>query len=153
MKKKPINKFSLTILVIVLMACIMAFYGCSPAISTTIGLTVSPTGINAGGGLAYVNNPLPVWTAGKFNAALLEARGGVSPYTWTLKEGSRLPEGFMLYSDGKFTGTPPLLSANTDRLITPPFTIVLTDSAGRQIEVELNVTIVSPDSITSGNKT
>jgi len=137
---------------ILLIFCIFASGGCSAgaAITSPPAVTLSPT---ATAPLGYVNNPLPTWTGGKFNAALLQASGGISPYSWTLKEGSALPDGFTLYTDGKFTGTPPLLSAGTTQFITPPFTIILSDSAGNQVEVELNISIVQPEAAVSTNHT
>lgn len=49
---------------------------------------------------------LPGAFEGNSYAALLSAAGGVPPYSWSLVEGSRLPSGLQLSSDGVITGTP-----------------------------------------------
>jgi hypothetical protein len=140
-KKCSCHNCGITILLVIMVLCLNLFAGCGSSSTTSTPTNTSTSGTQ----LKYVDNPLPTWTAGKFNTALLSATGGVSPYTWTLKDGSQLPEGFQLYTDGKLTGTPPLLPAGTTILITPPFTIVITDSAGNKIEVELRVTIVQQE--------
>jgi hypothetical protein len=114
--------------------------GCSPAVTPT------PTTGWVGGPMVFNDtSPLPAWTAGKFTPALLQVTGGVSPYTWTLKSGSQLPDGFQLYTDGKLTGTPPLLSPGATAYVAPPFTVIIQDSVGQRIEVELKITIIQPE--------
>lgn len=128
----------------ILMACaillgVFIFGGCSPA------ATPIPTTGWAGGPMVFSPDPLPAWTAGRFTPALLQVSGGISPYTWSLKSGSQLPEGFQLYTDGKLTGTPPLLSPGVTGYVTPPFTVIIQDSVGQRLVVELKITILQPD--------
>lgn len=72
-------------------------------------------------------------TVGESYTVALAALGGEAPYTWTLGEGSTLPDGLDLV-DGQVTGTPTAEGAAT-------VTLVVTDSAGNTAERTLTVTI------------
>lgn len=147
------RKTGTTFFGILLVLCLGLSIGCSPTTTVTTTLPVITTSPAPTDPLTYINSPLPTWTAGKFNAALLEARGGVSPYHWMLKADSQLPEGFQLYTDGKLTGTPRLLPEVTGVFTTLPFMVEIMDSAGQQVTVTLNIPIVSPDTSASSNNT
>jgi hypothetical protein len=107
-------------------------------------LNVEQTGVNTGG-LSLVSNALPAWKAGQFGTVQLRATGGTAPYKWSLKKGSEMPYDFILTSDGVISGTAPLLPSDTPESISPPFTVVVTDSDGQQKEVQLNITILQPE--------
>ena len=66
--------------------------------SKTLGLTVAA----AGGVLSIGTNSLPSGTVNKFYSVILSARGGTSPYTWTV---TGLPAG-LTASGGKISGIP-----------------------------------------------
>lgn len=83
------------------------------------------------------NTTLPDGTLGTSYAAVLQASGGVPPYSWALLSGSRLPRGLTLSPDGILSGTP--LEAGIWR-----FAVRMTDSStfAQSIvaEFSLNVT-------------
>jgi hypothetical protein len=138
-----IRKISLPVIGVLLFVCILTSGGCKQSNPATT-IQVSPTGINqGGGGLSYVANPLPAWTAGQFGSVQLSASGGTPPYVWAVTAGT-LPGGFNLTPAGVLAGTPELLSGGTTKLITPPFTVTVTDITGRTQQVELRVTIIQP---------
>jgi hypothetical protein len=138
------GKLSLPAICVMLLAGVFAYGGCTPGNPTTT-IQVSPTGINqGGGGLSYVANPIPAWTAGQFGTVQLTASGGQPPYVWRVKAGSQLPQGFALAANGVLSGTPPLLAGGTTKFITPPFTVIVRDANGLEKEVELQVTIIQP---------
>jgi hypothetical protein len=84
------------------------------------------------------------WVAGQPGSFQLTSNGGTSPYIWTVKKGSFIPNEFALSEGGVLSGTAPLLPSGTTARITPPFTVVVTDSTGAARELELRITIVNP---------
>ncbi len=74
------------------------------------------------GPLALVTDALPDGAPSEGYGFTLEAKGGSSPYTWTLGGGT-LPAGIQLASNGRLSGTPSRVGATT-------FTVRVTDSEG-----------------------
>ncbi|MBI4015444.1 MAG: hypothetical protein HY362_01870 [Candidatus Aenigmarchaeota archaeon] len=90
----------------------------------------------------YIDAPSSyVWVANSFNSYHLFSKGGKPPYTWTVKEGSAIPNGFTLGESGVLSGTAPALDRGTTSKITPPFTVVVTDSTGEIHEIEIRIII------------
>lgn len=68
---------------------------------------VVPVVLNVGGDVGIVTDTsLPDAVLGRSYATVLQASGGVPPYSWTLVSGSRLPRGLSLSADGIVSGTP-----------------------------------------------
>jgi hypothetical protein len=86
---------------------------------------------------------LPAWIDGEFASFSLTVSGGNSPYTWSLKSGSTLPNGFTLNSNGVLSGTGSL-SPGTTGSISPPFTVRVSDSSSPQkiCEMEMRINII-----------
>lgn len=71
-----------------------------------IGL-LAPILVCAQDALTLATSSLPSATAGTHYEAPLQAQGGVTPYTWSLASGSKLPPGLHLHPhSGRITGTP-----------------------------------------------
>lgn len=99
-----------------------------------------PVVLTVGGQMGIVTDTaLPDAILGTSYATVLQASGGVPPYSWTLISGSRLPRGLSLSADGILSGTP--LEAGIWR-----FAVRLTDSStfaqSLVKEFSLNVTAV-----------
>lgn len=94
-----------------------------------------------GGPMTIVTDTtLPNATLGTSYATVLQASGGVPPYTWTALSGSRFPRGLSLSDDGILSGTP--LEAGIWR-----FVLQLTDSSTfTQTQVkEFSITVTAPE--------
>ena len=59
--------------------------------------------------LITTTNPLPLRATGQAFTQALSARGGTTPYTWTLASGS-LPSGLSLNTNGVISGTPSVMT-------------------------------------------
>ncbi|HIH22795.1 TPA: hypothetical protein HA238_03640 [Candidatus Micrarchaeota archaeon] len=100
----------------------------------------------------FRNNPsffitsvvLPAWVNGQFGSTTLEVAGGTPPYFWKLKKGSAMPFGFTLSTDGIIVGTGKLSSTSVES-ISPPFSVIVTDSSDppNKAEAELRIKVVS----------
>jgi hypothetical protein len=110
-------------------------------------ITLEPVGVGLNGaGLFYVTSTaLPAWHSGQSGAATLTAKGGKPPYHCTLAPGSTLPPGFSIADNCVLSGME-ILPGGTTMRITPPFTIVMRDSAAHpaSANIELRVTIIAP---------
>lgn len=92
--------------------------------------------------------PLTITTVGLPNGqvwsnyfALLNATGGVPPYTWSLATGSNsLPPGLTLWSDGRIEGVP--VTNGTFN-----FTVCVTDSVWNSTNKTFTITIAPPPSL------
>jgi len=77
-------------------------------------------------------------------AAMLEATGGTAPYTWALDEGSSLPDGVTLSTDGRIHGLLEIEGSWS-------FTVVCTDASetpnSAEVELTLDVEVTSNPSI------
>ena len=81
--------------------------------------------------LAIATRDLPKGTAGKSYETTLNAAGGAGPYTWTA---SGAPDGLSVDADtGVITGIPATVGT--------PFTVQVTDSAGRTAEENFAITV------------
>ena len=110
-------------------------------------ITLDPVPVDMNGaGVFYVTSTaLPAWHSGQAGAVTLTAKGGKTPYHCALADGSTLPPGFSITDSCVLSGTAEILPGGTTMRITPPFTIVMRDSATSpaSANVELRVTIVA----------
>jgi hypothetical protein len=110
-------------------------------------INLEPVGVGLNGaGLFYVTSTaLPAWYSGQSGAATLTAKGGKPPYHCALAQGSTLPPGFSISDNCVLSGTAEILPGGTTMRITPPFIIVMRDSAANpaSANVELRVTIIA----------
>lgn len=95
--------------------------------------------------LQVLVSDLPYWVSGQSGSINLTPAGGIPPYHCYVKEGSALPTGFSLSDDCVFSGTAPALAGGSTKRISPPFTVVVNDSAmpPASIEVVYQFTTVS----------
>jgi len=86
--------------------------------------------------LTIASSSLPEAQAGIVYQAMLQARGGVNPYTWHLAQGSALPPGLHLHPhSGHITGTPTTAGEYH-------FTIVLSDVNAPPAHVQRDFTLL-----------
>ena len=99
----------------------------------------------SGGGLGVGVTILPFWKTGEYGSVDLAPYGGTPGYRCTLKERSAPPERFIVSEDCTISGRAPVLSAGTTSDISPPFTVIVSDSGdpGESIEVTLRIVTVS----------
>lgn len=118
-----------------------------PVISVLLAILVLFSGgcsgdnSNDAGALEYVPNPLDFYV-GEYSSIQLEADGGKPPYQWGIKAGIFLPSGFSLSARGILSGKAPTLESGVTEQNTEPFTIIIKDSAGGQIEVDIIITYI-----------
>jgi hypothetical protein len=86
-------------------------------------------------------SPLPSGTVGIYYSNILEATGGLTPYTWSLVSGS-LPPGLGMSSTGVITGTPTVGG-------TFNFTAGVIDATGSSSGKEFSLIITVPLQITT----
>ncbi len=79
-------------------------------------------------------NSLPDAYVQSFYSVNLAATGGSAPYTWSLAQGSALPSGLTLTTNGTLNGTP-LSQGSTS------FTVVVTDHAGGHSPETISLTV------------
>jgi hypothetical protein len=110
-----------------------------------ITLDPVPVGLNGAGVFYVTSTALPAWHSGQAGAVTLTAKGGKIPYHCALADGSTLPPGFSITDNCVLSGTAEILPGGTTMRITPPFTIVMRDSAANpaSANLELRVTIVA----------
>jgi len=85
--------------------------------------------------LAITSNALPAAVLDVPYTTLLQATGGVAPFTWSLESGT-LPAGIGLDQDtGALSGTPTGVGSFT-------FTVGLSDGSGQNASVELTLAVV-----------
>ncbi len=94
-------------------------------------------GLNAAGTLYTTTTVLPAAISGESYAADVTASGGVPPYKCAMKAGTALPVGYTLSDTCRINGTGAVLEGGTTLRISPPFTIVVTDSATPPVSVEV----------------
>jgi hypothetical protein len=113
------------------------------ASNATLNVTVTMTILAK---LQILTSSLPTATWGQSYSYQLQATGG-SGYTWSLQSGtgSSLPPNLTLSSSGLISGT--LVSANSSS--SWPFTVIVTDSAGRMQSANLVLQVPAPIVITS----
>jgi large repetitive protein len=84
---------------------------------------------------------LPVATLGITYSNLLQASGGVAPYTWSDVAGSP-PAGLSISSNGNLTGIPTHAGTSS-------FTVEVTDSQGHMASEQLSLTVAASLSVTT----
>ncbi|WP_051670000.1 putative Ig domain-containing protein [Bryobacter aggregatus] len=89
----------------------------------------------ASNGLAFTNVSLPIAYIGQQYLATLQAAGGVPPYTFSLTNGSVLPSGLTLNSNGQISGLPETASNNV-----LSFRVIDAAGATATVTLTLNVT-------------
>ena len=96
--------------------------------------------------LAILTNSLPSGSINQLYAVALSPTGGISPYTWNLKNGSPpLPNGLTLTANGVISGTPTVTSSATH-------IFTLTDATSLTVEKALHLSINAiPLSITTNS--
>ena len=108
--------------------------------------TISATFGSVSGGttLTVIPQPLSVTTNALGDAiqnqpyaATLAATGGVPPYTWSLAQGSSLPLGLSLSTNGQITGS-------ADTVGTGNFTVQVQDSESTTATKSLSITVGAP---------
>ncbi len=87
-----------------------------------------PVGVSMNSVLFITKTTLPVWTSGQFGSTAITGQGGTLPYHCSLKAGSALPAGFAISDGCVLSGTAEILAAGIKMKISPPFTVVMTDS-------------------------
>jgi uncharacterized protein (TIGR03382 family) len=90
--------------------------------------------------LAVVDQDLPAAEFSRAYSAHLIAVGGKPPYVWKLQEGSPLPVGLALATDGLVEGR-----ASASGVF--KFAVTVKDSAGAQAAKEMSVRVVNPSSL------
>ena len=94
--------------------------------------------------LFYIDvDTLPAWIDGQPGSYALTVVGGKPGYSWQVKKGSSMPAGFSLSPNGTIRGTGHLQGGSVGS-ISPPFTVVVTDSSNppQSREIELRIEIV-----------
>jgi hypothetical protein len=99
--------------------------------SSTFSLTISPAAL-----IITTTTPMVSGQQGNLYSQALTAVGGVTPYTWSLADGT-LPTGLTLDGLGDITGKPTTLGAFS-------FSTRVTDSASNAVTKALAITVVSP---------
>jgi hypothetical protein len=85
-------------------------------------------------------SPLPTGIVGTAYNTTLQATGGVTPYTWSLANGS-LPPGIALdKTTGKISGTPTIVGSNS-------FTVQVSDDSGGTAKKDFTLLTVTPTSV------
>jgi len=138
--KRSIPAACIFLATLVLLCGLCSCGGSGSRITTSSLSTYTPT---AGGPLEYVPKPL-VFTVGEYSSTQLDANGGDPPYQYRLKAGVFLPSGFSLSARGVLSGKAPDLETGVAEINTEPFTILIKDSEGTQIETEIVLTYIKP---------
>lgn len=84
---------------------------------------------------------LPDCLEGSVCTYTLEAADGTRPYNWRVTDNETLPLDFVLQPTGVIRGTGSL-SPGTSRSISPPFTVIVADSAGNNATASLTINVV-----------
>jgi uncharacterized protein (TIGR03437 family) len=113
-------------------------------VSTSLGVTArdsggesttASVGLNILPRLTFTGNSDFTATQGRLFNGSLTARGGLSPYTYSLAQGSSLPSGLTLGGNGSITGTP------TQAGITQ-FQAIVTDVGGRTAQRGFSIRVL-----------
>ncbi len=88
---------------------------------------------------------LPFWKTGEYGSVDLAPYGGTPGYRCALKERTAPPERFMVSEDCVVSGRAPVLAGGTTSDVSPPFTVVVSDSGDpcESIEVTLRIVTIS----------
>ena len=96
------------------------------------------------GALQINTKELPVWKAPGAATYKLDVTGGVPPYSFSL--GSQMPQGFNLGPDGTIGGMT-RLPEGTSKSDSPPFTIIVKDSAGNEAQSSFIIHIIEENTV------
>ena len=101
------------------------------------GISSITVGASSGGLMVTTPGKLPTAKVGAHYDVPLTAAGGPTPYLWSQVDGS-LPDGLVLGSEGRITGTPatPALAS---------FTVRVTDGSKQSVTKNLSITVVASD--------
>lgn len=110
-------------------------------------ILMQPAGIGLNTGGLYISSAaLPAWREGQASQVRIEGNGGSAPYRCRVN--GEMPYKFTLDQACLLSGTAPSLGAG-EMIISPPFSVTMTDSSGAQVTFELRVTVVpAPPTIT-----
>ena len=89
---------------------------------------------------------LPIWKAPGAATYKLDVTGGVPPYSFSLAPGSQFPQGFNLGPDGTIGGLA-RLPEGTSKSESPPFTIMVKDSAGNEAQASFTIRLVEENTV------
>lgn len=95
------------------------------------------------GPLQIRTQQLPIWEAPGSATYKLDIAGGVPPYSFSA---SALPQGFNIGPDGTIGGMA-RLPEGTSHSESPPFTIIVTDSAGTTTQASFTIRIIEKNTI------
>lgn len=101
---------------------------------------------SAAGSLQITTKELPIWEAPGSATYKLEIAGGAPPYSFLLAPGSQLPEGFNIGPDGTIGGLA-RLTPGTSNSVSPPFTIIVTDSAGATAQATFTIRLTEKNTL------
>ena len=124
---------------------------------TTMPIHLTPVqlGINTAATLYTTSTVLPAAVSTRAYTANVTATGGTPPYTCALQAGSKLPAGYALVPNTcQIAGRGAIFASGTTMTISPPFTIILTDSASPRAFVPITLyltTVLPPPVITTFN--
>lgn len=147
----------IAIMAVVVVGAVVLYVAIPPTTSTTtvpagptttvLGGLNGTTTLKPGGLLNATPSSMPAWVSGQFGSASLFTNiyGGTPPYTCTLGSGSALPTGLTLNDNCTVSGTH-ILSSGTSQEISPPFIIVLNDSASPEASRSYAVRITTVES-------
>ncbi|MFA6311851.1 MAG: hypothetical protein WCV99_11750 [Sterolibacterium sp.] len=120
-----------------------------------INLTPVQLGVNTAASLYTTSTVLPAAVSTQTYTATVTATGGTPPYACALQAGSALPAGYALVPNTcQIAGTGAIFASGTTMTISPPFIIVLTDSASPPASVPITLyltTVLPPPAITTFN--
>lgn len=103
-----------------------------------LSLTIQPKDLT----FTIVDQDLPTAEFGRGYSVQLVAVGGKAPYIWAIKEGSKLPEGLALSSDGFIEGR--AAKADSEPFA---FSVIATDGAGTVAARDLALRVILPTSM------
>ena len=87
---------------------------------------------------------LPVWQAPGSATYKLDVAGGVPPYSFSIA--GSLPEGFNIGPDGTIGGLA-RLPEGTSKSDSPPFTVIVKDSAGNEAQASFTISLVEKNTV------
>lgn len=101
------------------------------------------TGTTTGETLQIKTKELPQWISEETATYKPEVVGGKPDYRFSIGEGTSLPQGFNLGPDGTIGGSG-TLAPGSSKSVSPPFTFVVTDSAGNTAKISYTIVITEP---------
>ena len=124
--------------ILVLALFLSACQPAAPVVKKDIATNNSPLQINT--------RELPIWKAPGSATYKLDITGGVPPYSFSLAPGSQFPQGFNLGPDGTIGGLA-RLPDGTSKSESPPFTVIVKDSAGNEAQASFTIRLVEENTV------